>query len=102
MSPTKTSPAIHPTHVTAPRLRFIAAGGTTVCFDSFVLAELACNRQSDSGYWCPTADPSKVLRAFRARQDLVQTGMALANDLRAELGYFKLGEMEVFAEIDSP
>ena len=46
---------------------------------------------------------TKALRALtRAREDLVGTRVALANELRAQLGCFWPGAANVFSEIDSP
>jgi transposase len=51
----------------------------------------------------PDADATKALRALtRARENLVEHRVALANALRAQLECFWPGAALVFAEIDSP
>src|SRR6202035_3635596 len=95
--------AIHPNQVCAMRPRFSAAGGESDSFDSFVLAELARTDSHRYRILVPDSDHTKALRALtRAREDLVQTRVALANELRAQLGCFWPGAGEVFADIDSP
>ncbi len=95
--------AIHPNQVAAMRPRFSAAGGKSDSFDSFVLAELARTDSHRYRILVPDSDATKALRALsRAREDLVGTRVALANELRAQLGCFWPGAAGVFAEIDSP
>jgi hypothetical protein len=95
--------AIHPNQVAAMRPRFTAAGGKSDSFDSFVLAELARTDSHRYRVLVPESDATKALRALtRAREDLVQTRVGLANELRAQLGCFWHGAAEVFADIDSP
>jgi transposase len=95
--------AIHPNQVAAMRPRFTAAGGKSDSFDSFVLAELARTDSHRYRVLVPDSDATKALRALsRARDDLVQHRVALANELRAQLQCFWPGAVEVFAEIDSP
>jgi transposase len=95
--------AIHPNQVAAMRPRFSAAGGKSDSFDSFVLAELARTDSHRYRILVPDTDATKALRALtRAREDLVGTRVALANELRAQLACFWPGAAEVFAEIDSP
>jgi transposase len=49
------------------------------------------------------SDDTKALRALsRAREDLVQTRVGLANQLRAELERFWPGAAVIFADVDSP
>ena len=81
--------AIHPNQVAAMRPRFSAAGGKSDSFDSFVLAELACTDSHRYRIRVPDSDATKALRALScAREDLVGTRVALANELRAQLGCF--------------
>jgi transposase len=95
--------AIHPNQVAAMRSRFSASGGKSDSFDSFVLAELARTDSHRYRILVPDSDQTKALRALtRAREDLVGTRVALANELRAQLGCFWPGAAEVFAAIDSP
>ena len=94
--------AIHPNQVAAMRPRFSAAGGKSDSFDSFVLAELARTDSHRYRILVPDSDATKALRALsRAREDLVGTRVALANELRAQLGCFWPGAANVFSEIDS-
>lgn len=95
--------AVHPNQVAAHRPRFSAAGAKSDSFDSFVLAELARTDQHRFRVLVPDSDQTKALRALtRAREDLVQTRVGLANELRAQLQCFWPGAVQVFAEIDSP
>jgi transposase len=95
--------AIHPNQVAAMRPRFSAAGGKSDSFDSFVLAELARTDSHRYRVLVPDGDATKALRALtRAREDLVQTRCALANELRAQLACFWPGPLHLFVDIDSP
>jgi transposase len=95
--------AVHPNQVAASRPRFRAAGGKSDSFDAFVLAELARTDQHRFRVLVPDTDATKALRALtRARDDLVDTRIALANELRAQLDCFWPGAARIFAEIDSP
>jgi transposase len=95
--------AVHPNQVAAMRPRFSAAGGKSDSFDAFVLAELARTDSHRFRVLVPDTDATKALRALaRAREDLVQHRVALANELRAHLECFWPGAVKVFAEIDSP
>jgi transposase len=95
--------AIHPNQVAAMRPRFSAAGGKSDSFDAFVLAELARTDSHRFRVLVPDSDATKALRALtRAREDLVETRVALANALRAQLECFWPGAVTVFADIDSP
>lgn len=95
--------AVHPNQVAASRPRFSAAGGKSDSFDAFVLAELARTDQHRFRVLVPDTDATKAIRALtRAREDLVEHRVALANALRAQLECFWPGATLVFAEIDSP
>ena len=95
--------AIHPNQVAAMRPRFSAAGGKSDSFDSFGLAELARSDSHRYRVLVPDGDATKALRALtRAREDLVQTRCALANELRAQLACFWPGALHLLVEIDSP
>lgn len=95
--------ALHPNQVKAARARFRAAGGKSDRFDALVLAELA---RTDHHRFRPLegdGDETRALRALtRAREDLVEARVALANQLRAELGRSWPGAGRIFAEVDSP
>ena len=78
--------AIHPNQVAAARPRFRASGGKSDRFDAFVLCELARTDSHRFRVLMPDSDETKALRALtRAREDLVQTRVAFANQLRTEL-----------------
>ena len=95
--------AVHPNQVAAMRPRFSAAGGKSDSFDAFVLAELARTDSHRFRVLVPDSDQTKALRALtRAREDLVDTRVALANQLRAQLECFWPGAAAIFADIDSP
>jgi transposase len=95
--------AVHPNQLAAMRPRFTAAGGKSDAFDAFMLAELARTDAHRFRVLVPDSDQTKALRALtRAREDLVEARVALANQLRAQLDAFWPGAARVFAEIDSP
>lgn len=95
--------AIHPNQVRAARERYTVARSKSDRFDAFVLAELARTDAHRFRALVPDADDTKALRALtRAREDLVQARVRLANELRAELERFWPGAARIFAEVDSP
>ena len=95
--------ALHPNQVAAARPRFRAAGGKSDGFDAFVLCELARTDHHRFRVLEPDRDDTKALRALtRAREDLVETRVALANQLRAELERFWPGATMLFADLDRP
>lgn len=95
--------AVHPNQVKAARPRFRAAGGKSDSFDAFVLAELARTDHHRFRALAPDSDETRALKALtRSREDLVETRVALANRLRAELEAFWPGAAAIFADIDSP
>jgi transposase len=94
--------AIHPNQVKAARPRFAVAHGKSDRFDAYVLAELARTDAHRFRALVPDSDETKALRALtRAREDLVQTRVELANQLRAQLQAFWPGAL-IFSEVDSP
>lgn len=95
--------AVHPNQMKAARPRFRAAGGKSDSFDAFVLAELSRTDRHRLRALVPDSDQTKALKALtRAREGLVGTRVALANQLRAELEAFWPGAASVFADVDSP
>jgi len=95
--------ALHPNQVKAARPRFRVAGGKSDRFDAFVLCELARTDHHRFRRLEPDGDQTKALRALtRAREDLVQSRVALANQLRSELERSWPGAIRIFFEIDSP
>ena len=95
--------ALHPNQVKAARPRFRVAGGKSDGFDAFLLAELIRTDYRRLRPLVPDTDATQALRALtRAREDLVQTRVGLANQLRAELAHSWPGAERLFAEVDSP
>lgn len=95
--------AVHPNQLAASRDRYRVAGGKSDGFDSYVLAELVRTDMHRLRAITPDSDETKALRALtRLHEDLVQTRVALANQLRAQLDAFWPGAAKIFAEIDSP
>jgi transposase len=95
--------AIHPNQVAASRPRFRTSGGKSDRFDAFVLSELARTDSHRFRVLVPDGDQTKGLRALtRAREDLVATRVALANQLRTELERYWPGAAVIFKDIDSP
>ena len=94
--------ALHPNQVAAARPRFRAAGGKSDRFDAFVLCELARTDHHRFRVLEPDSDQTKALRAMtRAREDLVQSRVALTNQLRAELERFWPGPIGLFSDLDN-
>jgi transposase len=94
--------ALHPNQVKAARARFRAQGGKSDRFDAFVICELCRTDAHRFRALVPDTDETKALRALtRAREDLVATRVALANQLRAELERFWPGAKQIFADVDS-
>jgi transposase len=95
--------AVHPNQLAASRERYRAGGGKSDGFDAYVLAELARTDMHRLRLLDTDSDETKALRALtRAREDLVEQRVALANQLRAQLDAFWPGAGEIFAELDSP
>jgi len=95
--------ALHPNQVAATRARFRVSGGKSDGFDAFVLCELARTDHHRFRVLDPDSDQTKALRALcRGREDLVQTRVALCNQLRAELERFWPGAARIFRSLDSP
>ena len=94
--------ALHPNQVAAARPRFRAAGGKSDRFDAFVLCELARTDHHRFRVLEPDSDQTKALRALtRAREDLMQSRVALTNQLRAELERFWPGPIGLFSDLDN-
>src|SRR6266540_5123839 len=95
--------AVHPNQLAAARDRYRSGGGKSDGFDAFVLAELARTDMHRLAALEPDADETRALRALtRAREDLVEQRVALANQLRAQLDAFWPGAARIFSEVDSP
>jgi transposase len=94
---------VHPNQLAAARDRYRSGGGKSDGFDAYVLAELARTDMHRLGVLEPDADETRALRALtRAREDLVEQRVALANQLRAQLDAFWPGAARIFSEVDSP
>jgi transposase len=94
--------AVHPNQAKAARERYSVAHGKSDRFDAFVLAELARTDAHRLRAIRPDSDQTRALRALtRAREDLVEARVELANQLRAQLEAFWPGAL-VFAAVDSP
>jgi transposase len=95
--------AIHPNQLKASRPRFRASGSRAKSdsFDAFCLAELARTDHHRFRALVADSEESRALKVLtRAREDLVATRVALANQLRAELEAFWGGAAVLFSEID--
>jgi transposase len=94
---------VHPNQLAAARDRYRTGGGKSDGFDAYVLAELARTDMHRLRLLEPDSDETKALRALtRAREDLVDQRVALANQLRAHLDAFWPGAKRIFADVDSP
>ncbi|HEY9105549.1 MAG TPA: IS110 family transposase [Roseateles sp.] len=95
--------AIHPNAVKASRPRYRSHGAKSDASDAYLLADLL---RTDGHRWAPLAPQSDAIRALRAlvraRDDLVASRIALANQLRSTLEAFWPGAAAIFAAIDSP
>lgn len=95
--------AVHPNQVAAARPRFTVSGAKSDSFDAFVLAELARTDQHRFRVLVSDSDATKALRALtRAREDLVEHRVALANQLRGQLEACWPGPIGLFSDLDSP
>jgi transposase len=94
---------ITPRQVKNLRARYGSAGNKDDRFDAFVLADTL---RTDPGLLRPLqpdSDTTVVLRqTVRARGDLVEARVALANQLRAHLKLVFPGAVGLFADLDSP
>jgi transposase len=94
---------VHPNQLAAARNRYRAGGGKSDGFDAYVLAELARTDMHRLRLLEPDSDETKALRTLtRAREDLVEQKVALANQLRAQLDAFWPGARQIFFDLDSP
>lgn len=94
---------IHPNAVKASRPRYRSHGAKSDASDAYLLADLL---RTDGHRWAPLSPQSDSIRALRAlvraRDDLVDSRIALANQLRSTLEAFWPGAASIFAAIDSP
>lgn len=93
---------IHPNVLKASRGRYRGAGKSDPG-DAYMLADIL---RTDGHRFRPLEPQSDEIRALRAlvrtRDDLVDTRVGLANQLRSLLESFWPGAAEIFAEVDSP
>lgn len=94
---------IHPNAVKASRPRYRSHGAKSDASDAYLLADLL---RTDGHRWAALAPQSDAIRALRslvrARDDLVTTRVALANQLGSTLDAFWPGAAHIFAAVDSP
>lgn len=94
---------IHPNAVKASRPRYRSHGAKSDASDAYLLADLL---RTDGHRWTPLSPQSDSIRALRAlvraRDDLVASRIALANQLRCTLEAFWPGAAVIFAAIDTP
>lgn len=94
---------IAPSQVKALRSRYGSAGNKDDRFDAFVLADVVRTDQRRLAPLLPDGQDTQTLRALvRARKDLVEHRLAVANQLRAHLLTVLPAVVGLFAELDSP
>lgn len=85
------------------RTRYGSAGNKDDRFDAYVLADVLGTDGHRRTPLRPDSPATTGLRAVsRARKSLVETRVALGNELRANLEVAFPGAVELFAEVDSP
>lgn len=93
---------IHPNAVKASRPRYRSHGAKSDASDAYLLADLL---RTDGHRWAalsPQSDSIRALRALvRARDDLVDTRVALGNQLHSTLEAFWPGAAGIFADLTS-
>lgn len=93
---------IHPNVLKASRARYQGRGKTDPA-DAYMLADILRTDGHRFRALEPQCDEIRALRALvRTRDDLVDTRVALANQLRSLLESFWPGAAEIFADIASP
>jgi transposase len=93
---------IHPNVLKASRARYRGAGKSDPG-DAYMLADILRTDGHRFRALEPQSDELRALRALvRTRDDLVDTRIALANQLRSLLESFWPGAVEIFYEIDTP
>lgn len=94
---------VHPNQLKASRPRYAAARGKSDAGDAYILADLLRTDGHRFRVLTPPSDLTRALRlAVRARDDLVATRVALANQLRCHLEHAWPGAAAIFADVDSP
>lgn len=94
---------LNPNQVKNLRGRYGSAGNKDDRFDAFVLADTLRTDRARLRPLVPDSPATLALRrAVRARKDLVNHRVGLANQLRAHLRNALPGAVGLFAEIDSP
>ncbi len=94
---------VSPNQVKNLRGRYGSAGNKDDRFDAFVLADTLRTDRARLMALTPDSDATITLRrACRARKDLVNHRVAVANQLRAHLRNVFPGAVGLFADLDSP
>ena len=94
---------ISPNQVKNLRSRYGSAGNKDDRFDAYVLADTLRTDRARLRPLTPDSPATLTLRAtVRARKDLVNTRVAVANQLRAHLSNAFPAAIVLFADIDSP
>jgi transposase len=94
---------IAPSQVKALRGRYGSAGNKDDRFDAFVLADVVRTDRRRLSVLRPDGQDTQTLRALvRARKDLVEHRVAVANQLRAHLLLVLPAVVGLFSELDSP
>lgn len=94
---------IAPSQVKALRGRYGSAGNKDDRFDAFVLADVVRTDRRRLSVLRTDRGDTQTLRALvRARKDLVEHRIAVANQLRAHLLLVLPAAVGLFAELDSP
>ena len=94
---------IAPSQVKALRGRYGSVGNKDDRFDAFVLADVVRTDRRRLSPLRPDGQDTQTLRALvRARKDLVEHRLAVANQLRAHLLSVLPGVVGLFCELDAP
>jgi transposase len=94
---------IAPSQVKSLRGRYGSAGNKDDRFDAFVLADVVRTDRRRLTPLRPDGQDTQTLRALvRARKDLVEHRLAVANQLRAHLLTVLPGVVGLFCELDAP
>jgi len=94
---------ITPRQVKALRSRYGASGAKSDPADAYLLADVLRTDGHRLAPLTPDSEPTKVLRALsRTRKDLVETRVALVNQLTSQLERCFPGAIGLFSELHSP
>jgi transposase len=94
---------INPATIKAMRRRYTGSGRKSDAFDAFCLAELVRTDSHRLRALVPDRDETRALRALvRAREEMIDHRVHLANQLRERLESFWPGPTKVFGDLASP